>query len=79
MSFREALRRHLAALQSKKLHATPVEIREGADMGFAVLHLLYCEDPPGKRPLRQQSHLTLVFERRDDRWLMVLDQNTPIK
>lgn len=78
MSFRETLHRHLEALQNRGLHATPLEVREGARMGLAVLHLLYCEDPPGKRPLRQQSHLTLVFERRDDRWLMVLEQDTPI-
>jgi hypothetical protein len=48
-------------------------------MAAAVLHLLYCEDAPGKPALRQQSHLTLVFEKRDGRWLMVLDQNTPMK
>jgi hypothetical protein len=29
--------------------------------------------------VRQQSHLTLVFARRDGKWLMVLDQNTPLK
>jgi uncharacterized protein (TIGR02246 family) len=60
------------------LHATPVEIQESAGMGYAVLHLLYCEDAPGKPALREQSHLTLIFEKRDGRWLMVLDQNTPI-
>jgi hypothetical protein len=36
--------------------------------------LLYCENE-----LRQQSHLTLAFARRDGKWLMVLDQNTPLK
>ena len=61
------------------LHATPIELREGGGMAAAVLHLLYCEDAPGKPALRQQSHLTLVFEKRDGRWLMVLDQNTPMK
>jgi uncharacterized protein (TIGR02246 family) len=61
------------------LHATPLEVREGADVAFAVLHLLYCEDAPGKPALRQQSHLTLVFACEDGRWRMVLDQNTPLK
>lgn len=60
------------------LHATPVEIQESAGIGYAVLHLLYCEHAPGKPARRQQSHLTLVFEKRDDRWVMVLDQNAPI-
>jgi ketosteroid isomerase-like protein len=83
MTFRQALHRQLEALGRGDLHArlfaTPVEIQESADMGFAVLHLLYCEDAPDRPALRQQSHLTLVFEKRDGRWLMVLDQNTPIR
>lgn len=29
--------------------------------------------------VRQESLLTLVFEKRGDKWLMVLDQNTPSK
>lgn len=62
------------ALENWKLFVTPVEITEGPDMGYAVVHLLYCENE-----LRQQSHLTLVFARRDDRWQMVLDQNTPLQ
>jgi hypothetical protein len=49
LSFREALSRHLQAIQD-------------------------CENE-----VRQQSHLTLVFARRDGKWLMVLDQNTPLK
>ena len=28
---------------------------------------------------RSESYLTLVFEQRGDQWLMVQDQNTPIK
>ena len=61
-------------MQHWKLFVTPVEITEGADMGYAVLHLLYCENE-----VRQQSHLTLVFARRGGKWVMVLDQNTPLK
>jgi hypothetical protein len=82
MTFRQALHRHLQALERGDLHArlfaTPVEIHEAANAGFAVLHLLYCEDLPGKRALRQQSHLTLVFHRRDDQWVRVRDQDSLI-
>jgi ketosteroid isomerase-like protein len=56
------------------LTAKPVEIYEGASIGVAVLHLDYRED--GKQSL---SYLTLVFENRGGEWLMVQDQNTPIK
>ena len=75
-SSREFLDAHRGwfAMSGWQLFVTPVEITEGADLGVAVLHLLYCENE-----IRQQSHLTLVFARRDGKWLMVLDQNTPLK
>lgn len=57
------------------LQAKPVEIYEGGSIGVAVLHLDYREE--GRTP--QQSYLTLVFEKRDGEWLMVQDQNTPIR
>jgi hypothetical protein len=82
MTFRQALHRHLQALERSDLHArlfaTPVEIHEGSDAGLAVLHLLYCEDAPGKPPLRSQSHLTLEFQLRGGKWVMVHDQHSPI-
>ena len=56
------------------LQAKPVEIYEGGSIGVAVLHLDYRE---GEK--RIESYLTLVFENRGDEWLMVQDQNTPIK
>lgn len=81
-SFRQALHRHLQALERGDLHArlfaTPVEIHEASDTGLAVLHLLYCEDAPGTPPLRQQSHLTLFFQCRDGKWVMVQDQHSAI-
>jgi hypothetical protein len=46
----------------------------GAALSFRLLRLLYEE--PG---VRQESLLTLVFEKRGEKWLMVLDQNTPSK
>jgi ketosteroid isomerase-like protein len=52
-----------------------VEIIEGSDLGVAVLRLDYREPPD----VRSESHLTLVFQRLGGRWLMVHDQNTPIK
>jgi len=77
----EFLEAHRAwfAMEHWTLYATPVEIRETERMAYAVLHLLYCEDQPGRPALREQSHLTLVFEQRAGRWVMVLDQNTPMK
>jgi len=82
MTFKQVLHRHLQALDRIKEHArlfaTPVEIHESADAALAVLHLLYCEDAPGKRPLRSQSHLTLVYQRRDDEWVVVQDQHRAI-
>ena len=62
------------AMKNWTLSAKPVEIYEGGSLGVAVLHLDYRED--GKQSL---SYLTLVFEKRDGEWLMVQDQNTPIK
>jgi hypothetical protein len=83
MTFKQTLHRHLQALERSDLHArlfaTPLEIHEAANAGFAVLHLLYCEDLPGKPALREQSHLTLVFHRRDDKWIRVQDQDSLIK
>ncbi len=56
------------------LQAKPIEIYENGSIGVAVLHLDYRED--GRQ---SQSYLTLVFEQRSGEWLMVQDQNTPIK
>lgn len=62
------------ALANWKLSAKPVEIYENAGLGVAVLHLDYHEEAT-----RSESYLTLVFEKRGGEWLMVQDQNTPIK
>ena len=75
--------RHLQALERAdghaRLYATPVEIQEGDDTGFAVVHLLYSETPPGGPTLTEQSHLTLVFEKRHGEWVRVRDQHQAIK
>jgi ketosteroid isomerase-like protein len=66
------------AMTNWTLQAKPIEIYEmsysGGGIGIAVLHLDYRE---GEK--RSLSYLTLVFEKRDGEWLMVQDQNTPIK
>lgn len=59
------------------LDVREVHVEETAEMGAAVLRLDYREEPPGRPPLRQESYLTLLFRRQGDRWVMVLDQNTP--
>ena len=82
MSFREVLHRQLQALQRSDLYArlfaTPLEIHESSDVALAVLHLLYCEDAPGKPPLRSQSQLTLAYRLLGGEWVMVADQSSPI-
>lgn len=83
MTFRQLLHRHLQALERSGAHArlfaTPLEIHEASDAGLAVLHLLYCEDAPGKPAVREQSHLTLGFEKRAGRWVRVHDRDSLIK
>jgi hypothetical protein len=82
MSFREVLHRQLEALQRSNLYArlfaTPLEIHESSDTALAVLHLLYCEDAPGKRPLRSQSHLTLAYQFLGGKWVMVGERSSLI-
>ena len=62
-----------------RLDVKPVQITETPQLGVALLALDYREMPPGKPATRQASMLTLVFQNRGGRWLMVQDQNTPIK
>jgi uncharacterized protein (TIGR02246 family) len=76
-STREFLEAHRAwfAMPDWTLDAEEVASFEGADLAVAVLRLDYREPPN----VHSRSYLTLVFERRDGTWLMVQDQNTPIK
>jgi len=61
------------------LQADVERLIEGADLGVAVLHLRYREDLPDRPPLRQESWLTLIFQRgTDGDWRLVFDQNTPM-
>ena len=92
MSFRAALDRHLKAIRERDLDAladtvVPEELvlitSEGklvqSTREFLELHLDYRKEPPGKAPTYRESYLTLVFQEREGRWLMVQDQNTPIR
>lgn len=56
-----------------------VSLIESPRMGVAVLRLDYHDNPLGRPPIREASYLSLVFALRDGRWVMVQDQNTPIK
>lgn len=56
-----------------------VNLEEGDDLGVATIHLEYCDVRSDGSPLCESSYLTLVFARQRQRWVMILDQNTPIK
>jgi hypothetical protein len=61
------------------LSAEIVNLIESPEIGVAVVLLDYRDDTPGRPALRQASYLSLIFARRDGRWVMIQDQNTPIK
>jgi uncharacterized protein (TIGR02246 family) len=57
------------------LETKEVEVLETPQLAVAVLELDYREPPA----TRSRSYLTLVFRNHEGRWLMVQDQNTPIR
>jgi hypothetical protein len=61
------------------LDAEVVSLEQSPDLGVAVLRLDYRDEPPGRPPVREASYLCLVFARREGRWVMIHDQNTPIR
>jgi uncharacterized protein (TIGR02246 family) len=67
------------AMPTWQLGVTPAHVCETPDLGVAVLHLDYRETPSDRPPVHQTSYLTLIFQRLGGRWVMVHDQNTPIK
>ncbi len=67
------------AMKNWRLEVKPVHIFDTAQLGVALFQLEYRETPPGKPPTRQESMLTLVFQPRKGKWVMVLDQNTPVQ
>lgn len=56
-----------------------ISIVEGNDLALAVLRLDYRDRPANGPPIHEVSCLTLGFQRQGDRWVMVYDQNTPVK
>jgi hypothetical protein len=77
VTFRASLARHLEAIRNRDLEALADTVAEET----LVLATEYREPPS----VRSESSLTLVFQRREahdgkpGRWLMVQDQNTPIR
>ena len=67
------------AMKNWRLEVKPVQIIDTPALGVALFQLEYRETPPGKPPTRQESMLTLVFQLRNGKWVMVLDQNTPVR
>jgi uncharacterized protein (TIGR02246 family) len=67
------------AMKNWRLEVKPVQIIDTPALGVALFQLEYRETPPGKPPTRQESMLTLVFQQRNRKWVMVLDQNTPAR
>ena len=76
-STREFLEAHRGwfAMKDWTLQAREVKVFESPQLAVAVLELDYREPPA----TRSRSYLTLVFEKQGERWLMVQDQNTPIR
>lgn len=63
------------AVKDWTLQTEEVVLFESPELAVALLRLDYREPPA----TRSRSYLTLVFQRKGERWLMVQDQNTPIK
>jgi uncharacterized protein (TIGR02246 family) len=57
-----------------------VATREGGDLATCLVELEYTDEASdGAGRIRERSILSLVFELRDGRWLMIQDQNTPVR
>jgi ketosteroid isomerase-like protein len=66
-------------MKNWRLEVKPVQIMEGKDMGCALMVYELREMPPGGVPTRQVSLVSMVFRERDGRWLMVMNQSTPVQ
>jgi uncharacterized protein (TIGR02246 family) len=80
-SVREFVELHRGWFESStwKLETTVVSMVESTDLAMVLLHLEYRDTPASGPAVHETSHLTLVFARRDGQWVMIHDQNTPIK
>jgi ketosteroid isomerase-like protein len=61
------------------LAADLVKVTETPDLGVAVIHLDYRDQAADGRQIHETSYLTLIFARQGGKWVMVHDQNTPIR
>ena len=75
------LDRHRAwfAHTSWTLDADVLHVREAEPLAMVLLALRYRDQRPGEAAIDERSVLSLVFRRDGERWLMVADQNTPIR
>ena len=58
-----------------RLETDVIWVREGDDLATAVIRLAYRDGDGAMHP----SVLGLVFRRDGERWLMIEDQNTPVR
>jgi uncharacterized protein (TIGR02246 family) len=73
------LHRKWFAQPTWSLEVESVQVTETADVGVALLYLDYHDVAPDGRAIHESSYLTLIFARRDGKWVMVHDQNTPVR
>lgn len=74
-----ALHRDWFASTTWSLGIEQVSMVESDRVGMALLRLDYRDRPAGGEPVHETSYLVLVFKRQGDRWVMVHDQNTPVR
>jgi uncharacterized protein (TIGR02246 family) len=69
-----AMHRDWFATDGWSLDAEVIHIREGTDLATVLIALRYRDGDADER-----SVLSLVFRNDGERWLMVQDQNTPVR
>jgi uncharacterized protein (TIGR02246 family) len=67
------------AMKNWRLEVKPVQIMEGKDLGAALMVYELREMPPGGTPTRQVSLVSMLFRERDGKWLMIMNQSTPLQ
>ncbi|MFD2169314.1 YybH family protein [Tumebacillus lipolyticus] len=58
------------------MHYEVVKTVVTAEMGLALLNVLYNDLDPQGQPYEKRYYLTLVFQKQGEDWLLVHDQNT---
>ncbi|WP_374347453.1 nuclear transport factor 2 family protein [Chitinimonas sp.] len=75
--YREAMRDWLSETDWKWTYQIVTQAQRGA-VGWATLKVGYDDVDEARQPYHLDYYLTLLFERRGKRWLLVHDQNTRI-